>query len=113
MQREREMVRLVYGPSAYSNFPQNCASVRGTDRNEGLRWANPFLSRTKVSTRARNFNSEKLKVNDLRGNPIEIAAAIVWRVSDTARASFDVENFESYVLTQAEAAVRHLASSYA
>lgn len=88
-------------------------SYRGTDRNEGLRWANPFYSRSKVSTRAHNFNSEKLKVNDLRGNPIEIAAAIVWRVQDTARASFDVENFESYVLTQSEAAVRHLASSYA
>lgn len=88
-------------------------SYRGTDRSEGLRWANPFLSRSKVSTRARNFNSEKLKVNDLRGNPIEIAAAIVWRISDTARASFDVEDFESYVFTQAEAAVRHLASSYA
>jgi regulator of protease activity HflC (stomatin/prohibitin superfamily) len=88
-------------------------SYRGTDRAEGLRWANPFFSRTKMSTRAYNFNSEKLKVNDLRGNPIEIAAAIVWRVQDTARASFDVEDFESYVLTQAEAAVRHLASSYA
>lgn len=88
-------------------------SYRGTDRCEGLCWANPFLSRSKVSTRARNFNSEKLKVNDLRGNPIEIAAAIVWRVNDTARASFDVEDFESYVFTQAEAAVRHLASSYA
>lgn len=88
-------------------------SYRGSDRAEGLRWANPFFSRTKMSTRAYNFNSEKLKVNDLRGNPIEIAAAIVWRVQDTARASFDVEDFESYVLTQAEAAVRHLASSYA
>jgi regulator of protease activity HflC (stomatin/prohibitin superfamily) len=88
-------------------------SYRGTDRAEGLRWCNPFFSRTKVSTRAHNFNSEKLKVNDLRGNPIEIAAAIVWRVQDTARCSFDVEDFESYVLTQAEAAVRHLASSYA
>lgn len=88
-------------------------SYRGTDRAEGLRWCNPFCSRTKVSTRAYNFNSEKLKVNDLRGNPIEIAAAIVWRVEDTARCSFDVEDFESYVLTQAEAAVRHLASSYA
>ncbi len=86
---------------------------RGTDRKDGLRWCNPFYTRTKVSTRAHNFNSEKLKVNDLRGNPIEIAAAIVWRVEDTARCSFDVENFESYVLTQAEAAVRHLASSYA
>ena len=88
-------------------------SYRGTDRAEGLRWANPFYSRSKVSTRAYNFNSEKLKVNDLRGNPIEIAAAIVWRVEDTARCSFDVEDFASYVLTQAEAAVRHLASSYA
>ncbi len=88
-------------------------SYRGTDRIEGLRWCNPFFSRTKVSTRAHNFNSEKLKVNDLRGNPIEIAAAIVWRVQDTARCSFDVEDFTSYVLTQAEAAVRHLASSYA
>jgi len=88
-------------------------SYRGTDRNGGLRWCNPFFTRSKVSTRAHNFNSEKLKVNDLRGNPIEIAAAIVWRVQDTARCSFDVEDFASYVLTQAEAAVRHLASSYA
>ena len=88
-------------------------SYRGTDRNEGLRWANPFYAKTKMSVRARNFNSEKLKVNDLRGNPIEIAAAIVWRVEDTAQASFDVDNFETYVLTQAESAVRHLALSYA
>ena len=88
-------------------------SYRGTDRNEGLRWANPFYAKTKMSVRARNFNSEKLKVNDLRGNPIEIAAAIVWRVEDTAQASFDVDNFEAYVLTQAESAVRHLALSYA
>jgi regulator of protease activity HflC (stomatin/prohibitin superfamily) len=88
-------------------------SYRGTDRADGLRWANPFYATTKISVRARNFNSEKLKVNDLRGNPIEIAAAIVWRVEDTARAAFDVEDFEAYVLTQAEAAVRHLASSYA
>jgi regulator of protease activity HflC (stomatin/prohibitin superfamily) len=86
---------------------------QGTDRGEGLRWANPFFTTTKLSVRARNFNSEKLKVNDLRGNPIEIAAAIVWRVEDTARATFDVENYEAYVLTQAEAAVRHLASRYA
>ncbi|WP_284620266.1 SPFH domain-containing protein [Aquabacterium humicola] len=88
-------------------------SYRGTDRSEGLRWANPFYSKTKLSVRARNFNSEKLKVNDLRGNPIEIAAAIVWRIDDTARAVFDVEDYEGYVLTQAEAAVRHLASRYA
>jgi hypothetical protein len=79
----------------------------------GLRWANPFYSKTKISVRAHNFNSEKLKVNDLRGNPIEIAATVVWRVDDTARASFDVENYEAYVLTQAESALRHLALSYA
>jgi len=88
-------------------------NYRGTDRSGGLRWANPFYSKTKISVRAHNFNSEKLKVNDLRGNPIEIAATVVWRVDDTARASFDVENYEAYVLTQAESAVRHLALSYA
>jgi regulator of protease activity HflC (stomatin/prohibitin superfamily) len=88
-------------------------NYRGTDRAGGLRWANPFYSKTKISVRAHNFNSEKLKVNDLRGNPIEIAATVVWRVDDTARASFDVENYEAYVLTQAESALRHLALSYA
>jgi regulator of protease activity HflC (stomatin/prohibitin superfamily) len=88
-------------------------SYRGTDRAHGLRWANPFYTKNKISIRAHNFNSEKLKVNDLRGNPIEIAATVVWRVEDTARASFDVENYEAYVLTQAESAVRHLALSYA
>jgi regulator of protease activity HflC (stomatin/prohibitin superfamily) len=88
-------------------------SYRGTDRSHGLRWANPFYAKTKISVRAHNFNSEKLKVNDLRGNPIEIAATVVWRVDDTAKASFDVENYEAYVLTQAESALRHLALSYA
>jgi regulator of protease activity HflC (stomatin/prohibitin superfamily) len=88
-------------------------SYRGTDRSDGLRWANPFYVKRTVSVRARNFNSEKLKVNDLRGNPIEIAAAVVWRIDDTAQATFDVDNFEAYVLTQAESAVRHLALSYA
>jgi regulator of protease activity HflC (stomatin/prohibitin superfamily) len=88
-------------------------SYRGTDRVGGLRWANVFYSKDKISVRAHNFNSEKLKVNDQRGNPIEIAAAIVWRVDDTAMASFDVENYEAYVLTQAESAIRHLALSYA
>ena len=88
-------------------------SYRGTDRGDGLRWANPFYVKKKVSVRARNFNTEKLKVNDLRGNPIEIAAAIVWRIEDTAQATFDVDNYETYVLTQAESAVRHLALSYA
>jgi regulator of protease activity HflC (stomatin/prohibitin superfamily) len=86
---------------------------KGTDRVEGLRWANPFFKKQKISLRAHNLASEKLKVNDKRGNPIEIAAAIVWRVRDTAQASFDVEDYEGYVRIQAEAAVRHLASSYA
>jgi regulator of protease activity HflC (stomatin/prohibitin superfamily) len=87
-------------------------SYRGTDYSTGLRWANPFLGKTKVSLRLRNFNSEKLKVNDKRGNPIEIAAAIVWRVSDTARAVLDIDHYEQYVPVQAEAALRHLASEY-
>ena len=88
-------------------------AYKGTDRTEGLRWANPFYRKQKISLRAHNLASERLKVNDKRGNPIEIAAAIVWRVHDTAQASFDVENYEQYVRIQAEAAVRHLASSYA
>jgi regulator of protease activity HflC (stomatin/prohibitin superfamily) len=71
------------------------------------------LSRHKVSLRARNFNGDKLKVNDKRGNPIEIAAVVVWRVQDTAQAMFDVEDFENYVRVQSESAVRHLASTYA
>ena len=86
---------------------------RGTDRGQGLRWANPFYRKQRISLRAHNLASDKLKVNDKRGNPIEIASAIVWRVRDTAQASFDVENYEQYVRVQAEAAVRHLASSYA
>ena len=88
-------------------------NYRGTDRNMGLRWANPFTTRTKLSLRARNLNSDKIKVNDKRGNPIEVGAAIVWRVDDTARAQFDVENYTDYVHVQSEAAIRHLANSYA
>ena len=87
-------------------------SYRGTDHSTGLRWANPLLSKKKISLRLRNFNSEKLKVNDKRGNPIEIAAAVVWRVSDTARAVLDIDDFEQYVPIQAEAALRHLANEY-
>jgi regulator of protease activity HflC (stomatin/prohibitin superfamily) len=87
-------------------------SYHGTDRSNGLRWANPFYRKTKISLRAHNFTSEKIKVNDQRGNPIEIAAAIVWRVRDSSQALFDVEDYELYVRIQAEAAIRHLASSY-
>ena len=72
-------------------------SYRGTDYSTGLRWANPFFSKMKVSVRLRNFNSEKLKVNDKRGNPIEIAAAVVWRIKDTARAVLDIDNVSGYV----------------
>lgn len=84
----------------------------GTIREHGFWWINPFTIRTKVSLRAHNFNSEKLKVNDLRGNPIEIGAVVVWRVQDTAQALFDVEDFESYVAVQSESAVRTLAANH-
>ena len=84
----------------------------GTERRDGLRWANPFYRKTKVSLRAHNFVSDRIKVNDARGNPIEIAAAIAWRVRDSAQALFDVEDYEAYVRVQAETAIRHLASSY-
>jgi regulator of protease activity HflC (stomatin/prohibitin superfamily) len=85
----------------------------GTDRNDGLRWAFPLYRMRKLSVRARNFNAPTLKVNDKRGNPVEISAAIVWRVRDTAQAVFEVDDFERYVAIQAEAALRHLASQYA
>jgi regulator of protease activity HflC (stomatin/prohibitin superfamily) len=90
---------------------------RGSVRTNGFHWANPFCSRhpgrNKISLRARNLNGEKLKVNDKNGNPIEIAAVVVWRVDDTAQAMFDVENYESYIAIQSESALRHLANTYA
>ena len=86
---------------------------RGTDRSEGLRWANPLYLRRRISLRSRNLNAPTLKVNDKRGNPIEISAAVVWRVRDTAQAVFEVDDYEAYVKIQAEAALRHLASLYA
>ena len=84
----------------------------GTVKANGFFWANPFLVKKKISLRARNLNGEKIKVNDKAGNPIQIAAVLVWQVEDTYRASFDVENFEAYVVIQSEAAVRHLAGAY-
>jgi regulator of protease activity HflC (stomatin/prohibitin superfamily) len=84
----------------------------GSVRNDGFWWANPFAVKKRVSLRIRNFNSEKLKVNDLHGNPIEIAAVVAWRVVDSARALFDVENFEQYVAIQSETAIRSLATEY-
>lgn len=85
---------------------------RGTVAQPGLRWANPFLTKRRVSQRVRNFESGKLKVNDTDGNPIEIAAVVVWRVVDTAEACFEVDDYENYVKVQSEAAVRNLATRY-
>ena len=85
---------------------------RGTVKDNGFWWANPFMKKTKVSLRARTLNGDKLKVNDRSGNPIEIAAVVVWKVIDTAEALFDVEDYSEYVSTQSEAAVRKLASAY-
>ncbi len=79
---------------------------RGTDRNEGLRWVLPWLMRKKVSVRARNIHSERIKINDLRGNPIDIACNVVWRVRDTAQAVFDVDDYDEFVEIQIEAALR-------
>jgi regulator of protease activity HflC (stomatin/prohibitin superfamily) len=86
---------------------------RGTDRSEGLRWTNPLQSGRKISLRARNLNTPPLKVNDKRGNPVEIGAAVVWRVRDTAQAVFEIDDYTKFVGIQAEAAIRHLATLYA
>ena len=87
-------------------------SYRGTDRAEGLRWVWPWMGKAKISLRANNLISEKIKVNDLRGNPVEIAAQVVWRVTDTAQALFDVDDYKAFVLAQIEAAVRTIGSRY-
>lgn len=84
----------------------------GSERNSGLRWANPFYSKRTVSLRVRNFESGKLKVNDLEGSPIEIAAVVVWQVHDSAEAVFNVDNYEDFVHVQSEAALRQMATSY-
>ena len=85
----------------------------GTTRQEGLRWANPLLSKKRLSLRVRNFETGKMKVNDIDGNPIEIAAIVVWKVVDTAEASFEVDNYEQFVKIQSESAVRNMATQYA
>jgi regulator of protease activity HflC (stomatin/prohibitin superfamily) len=84
----------------------------GSVRSDGLWWINPFSSIKKITLRVRNFQSERLKVNDFNGNPIEIAAVIVWRVVDTAKALFDVDNYETFVTIQAETAIRNIATRY-
>ena len=88
-------------------------AYKGTAKVQGLRWANPFFTKKKVSLRVRNFESSHLKVNDIDGNPIEIAAVVVWKVFETAEAVFEVDDYEHYVKVQSEAALRNLATSYA
>lgn len=85
---------------------------KGTVKANGFHWANPFMTKQKISLRARNLNGEKIKVNDSTGNPIEIATVVVWEVVDTAEALFEVDDYMEYVETQSEAAVRHLASTH-
>ena len=87
-------------------------AYKGTDRNEGLRWIWPWMGKAKVSLRSNNLISDKIKVNDLRGNPVEIAAQVVWRVTDTAQALFDVDDYKAFVMAQIEAAVRAIGSRY-
>ncbi|HWG66886.1 MAG TPA: SPFH domain-containing protein [Rhodanobacteraceae bacterium] len=100
VQPNQGMVLLLFGRYA------------GTTRDTGLRWTNPFFARRAVSLRVRNFESSKLKVNDADGNPIEIAAVIVWQVIDTAEAVFQVDDYENYVHIQSESALRQMAQSY-
>ncbi len=87
-------------------------AYKGTAREPGLRWANPLFTKRPISLRVRNFETAKLKVNDKRGNPVEIAAVVVWRVVDTAEAAFQVDDYENYVHVQSEAALRNLATGY-
>lgn len=103
----------------YTLQPNEAAAItlfgnyKGTDRKPGLRWVLPWYKRTKISLRVRNVTGQTLKVNDKRGNPIEIAAVVVWRVSDSARALFDVDAYQAFVDTQIETAVREIASHFA
>ena len=106
------------GAGFYFLQPNQAAAIllfgdyRGTDRRSGLRWRWPWLTRTKISTRVHNVTSERLKVNDLRGNPIEIASNVVWRVTDTAQALYDVDDYTKFVFVQIESAVRAIGARY-
>ena len=113
------IVALIFVSAGFYLLQPNQAAAillfgdyRGTDRNNGLRWRWPWLTRTKISTRVHNITSERLKVNDLRGNPIEIAANVVWRVTDTAQALYDVDNYLQFVEIQIESAVRAIGARY-
>jgi len=112
------LVFILVMPGFYMLQPNQAVAItlfgdyRGTDRTTGLRWTWPWMGKKKLSVRANNFISEKIKVNDLRGNPIEMAAQIVWRVVDTAQALFDVDDYRSFVSVQVEAAIRTIGSRY-
>jgi len=109
---------IILGAGFYVVQPNQAVAIllfgayRGTDRAEGLRWVWPWMMRSKVNVRANNLISEKIKVNDLRGNPIEMAAQVVWRVQDTAQALFDVDDYRAFVVAQIEAAVRSIGARY-
>lgn len=109
---------MLIAPGFYMLQPNQGAAImlfgsyKGTDRNTGLRWVLPWYGKKKISLRANNIISERIKVNDLRGNPIEMAAQIVWRVVDTAQALFDVDDYKEFVTVQIEAAVRTIGSRY-
>jgi len=111
-------VFILVMPGFYMLQPNQAVAItlfgeyRGTDRNTGLRWTWPWMSKKKISVRANNFISDKIKVNDLRGNPIDIAAQIMWRVVDTAQALFDVDDYKQFVRVQVEAAIRTIGSRY-
>ena len=138
----RSLARILQPPAERGACLVLFGNYKGSVRTSGFYWANPFysngrqrqaslesrmagtksapvgpaqrpLGRNRISLRARTLNGEKLKVNDKRGNPIEIAAVVVWRIEDTARAFFDVDNYENYVPIQSESALRHLANMYA
>ena len=112
------LIFILVMPGFYMLQPNQAAAItlfgeyRGSDRSTGLRWTWPWMAKKNVSVRANNFISEKLKVNDLRGNPVEIAAQIVYRVVDTAQALFDVDDYRQFVRVQVEAAIRTIGSRY-
>ncbi|WP_373276307.1 SPFH domain-containing protein [Sphingomonas agri] len=112
------LVFILVMPGFYMLQPNQAAAItlfgeyRGSDRSTGLRWTWPWMAKKKLSVRANNFISDKLKVNDLRGNPVEIAAQIVYRVVDTAQALFDVDDYKQFVRVQVEAAIRTIGSRY-
>ncbi len=114
------LILAIIGSRGFFTLQPNEAAVlilfgayKGTVRDSGFFWTNPFNRKVKISLRARNLNGDKLKVNDKRGNPVEIAAVVVWRIQDTAQACFDVDSYEHYVAVQSESALRHLATGYA